>query len=167
VETAFYSTSAQAAFALLGLWWVVVAERRTEWRQRSSRRRQAYTVSMYFMLPGIMSLGSLVSSGQTTVWRLTFGIAGALGVLETVAGLRETRSQEDYRGRVGALLGLTFPFYLLVVVVALHTTVAADVGINLKPLETEAVVVSALLFLGVNFAWLLFFERHHEPTSTG
>jgi hypothetical protein len=46
VASTFYSTSAQVSFALLGLWWVVVAERRTEWRQSSSRRRQAYTVSM-------------------------------------------------------------------------------------------------------------------------
>jgi hypothetical protein len=165
VETAFYTTSAQVSFALLGLWWVVVAERRAEWRQRASRRRQAYTVSMYFMLPGIMSLGSLVSTGQTTVWRLTFGIAGAVGVLETAAALWEMRTQADYRGRVGALLGTTLPVYLAVLAVAIQTTVAADLGINLKPLETEAVVVSVLLFLGVNFAWLLFFEHHGEPAG--
>jgi hypothetical protein len=165
VESAFYSTSAQVSFALLGLWWVVVAERRGEWRERASRRRQAYTVSMYFMLPGIMSLGSLVSAGQTTVWRLTFGLAGALGVLETVAALWETRTQADYRGRVGALLGVTLPFYLAVVAVAIQTTLAKDLGINLKALETEAVVVSGLLFLGVNFAWLLFFEREGEATA--
>ena len=166
MESSFYSTSAQVAFALLGLWWVVVAERRTEWRQVSSRRRQAYTVSMYFMLPGIMSLGSLVSSGQTTVWRLTFGLAGGIGVLETAAALWEVRTQPDYRGRIGLLLGATLPFYAAVVAVALHTTLAHDLGLNLKPLETEAIVVAVLLFLGVNFAWLLFFERSREPTPT-
>lgn len=166
MESAFYTTSAQVAFALLGLWWVVVAERRSEWRQRSSRRRQAYTVSMYFMLPGIMSLGSLVSSGQTTVWRLTFGLAGAIGVLETAAAVWEARTQPDYRGRIGALLGATLPFYALVVAVAIHTTLAHDLGINLKPLETEAIVVAGLLFLGVNFAWLLFFEHRGEPAQS-
>ena len=165
MESTFYSTSAQVAFALLGLWWVVVAERRTEWRQRASRRRQAYTVSMYFMLPGTMSLGSLVSAGQTTVWRLTFGLAGGLGVLETALALWETRTQPDYRGRVGVLLGATLPFYLLVVIVAIHSALASDLGINLKPLETEALVVSVLLFLGVNFAWLLFFEHRGESTD--
>jgi hypothetical protein len=117
------------------------------------------------MLPGIMSLGSLVSTGQSTVWRLTFGLAGALGLLETAFALWETRTRPDYRGRVGALLGITLPFYALVVAVATHTALAPDLGISLKPLETEALVVSVLLFLGVNFAWLLFFEHRGDSPS--
>ena len=58
----FYETLALAAFALLGLWWVVVAERRREWAALPYRRRQAYTVSLYFTLTGIMSLVSLISA---------------------------------------------------------------------------------------------------------
>ena len=49
----FYETLALAAFALLGLWWVVVADRRREWSALPYRRRQAYTVSLYFTLTGI------------------------------------------------------------------------------------------------------------------
>ena len=52
----FYETAALAAFALLGLWWVVVADRRREWARLSYRRRQAYSVSLYFALTGTMSL---------------------------------------------------------------------------------------------------------------
>jgi hypothetical protein len=163
MEDTFYSTSATAAFALLGLWWVVVAERRHDWLKHAARRRQAYTVSLYFTLPGVMSLTSLVSSEQSTVWRLAFGLAGAVGVVETGAALLAARSGPDYRGRFAALLGVTFPFYVAVVGVALHPSLAHDLGVNLKPLETEALLVSVLIFLGVNFAWLLFFES--PPTT--
>lgn len=34
-----------------------------------------------------MSLVSLVSKDQSTVWRLAFGLAGSVGVLETEAAL--------------------------------------------------------------------------------
>ncbi len=158
METSFYSTSATAAFALLGLWWVVVAERRHDWLEVAARRRQAYTVSLYFTLPGIMSLASLVSNQESTVWRLAFGLAGAVGVLETGAALLAARTRHEYRGRFASLLSATFPFYLAVVVVAISPSLAHDLGIKLLPLETEALLVSVLIFLGVNFAWLLFFE---------
>src|SRR5438552_12645355 len=39
---------------------------------------------------------------------------------------------------------------------------ASDIGIHLKPLETEAVTVSVLFFLGINYGWLLFTEPAHE-----
>ncbi len=166
MENTFYSTSATAAFALLGLWWVVVAERRSDWLKVGTRRRQAYTVSLYFTLPGIMSLISLVSQGQTSIWRLAFGVTGTLGAIETVAALLAARTQPDYRGRIGALLATSFPFYIVIVVVAISPSVAHDLGITLKPLETEALAVSVLMFLGINFAWLLFFERPPKPRPT-
>lgn len=118
----FYETLALAAFALLGLWWVVVAERRREWAALPYRRRQAYSVSLYFTLTGIMSLVSLISESHPALWRLAFGISAGLGAVD-----------------------------------------AADVGIHLKPLETEAIVVSALFFLGINYGWLLFMEPAHVP----
>lgn len=60
----FYETLALAAFALLGLWWVVVADRRREWSLLPYRRRLAYSVSLYFTLTGIMSPISLISDSS-------------------------------------------------------------------------------------------------------
>ncbi len=157
----FYETLALAAFALLGLWWVVVAERRREWSVLPYRRRQAYSVSLYFTLTGIMSLVSLISADHPALWRLAFGIAGAIGAAEVVLSLLRASSEPRRERRGQQLLALTFPFYLAIVAIAVHPTLAADVGIHLKPLETEAVVVSVLLFLGINYAWLLFIEPPH------
>jgi hypothetical protein len=49
---------AQASFTLLALWWVLLQIRHDEWFADTAYRRRAYDVSLYFLLPGIMSLGS-------------------------------------------------------------------------------------------------------------
>jgi hypothetical protein len=162
VAETFYETLALAAFALLGLWWVVVAERRLEWSQLPYRRRQAYSVSLYFTLTGIMSLISLISTDHPALWRLAFGMAGAIGAVEVVLSLLRAREEPQREKRGDQLLALTLPFYLLIVAIAIHPSLAADVGIHLKPLETEAIVVSVLFFLGINYGWLLFMEPPHS-----
>jgi hypothetical protein len=167
VQDIFYSTFALAAFALLGLWWVVVAERRREWAALAYRRRQAYSVSLYFTLTGIMGLVSLIAAqgGHTAVWRLAFGIAAALGLVETALSLIRARAEPLREGRVQGLLWLTLPLYLLVLAVAIHPSLASDIGIELKPLETEAIAVSLLFLLGINYAWLLFMEPEYPGAN--
>jgi len=161
VATNFYETLALAAFALLGLWWVVVADRRREWSVLPYRRRQAYTVSPYFTLTGIMSLVSLISEAHPAIWRLAFGISAGIGAAEVVLSLRYARAEPTRHGLIQALLALTLPLYLAIVAVAIHPTLARDVGVHLKPLETEAIAVSLILFIGINYAWLLFMEPPH------
>lgn len=162
----FYETLALAAFALLGLWWVVVADRRREWSVLPYRRRQAYSVSLYFTLTGIMSLVSLISEDHPALWRLAFGIAGGIGAMEVVLSLMRASSEPARARRGDHLLVLTLPFYLAIVAIAIHPTIAPDIGIDLKPLETEAVVVSVLLFLGINYGWLLFMEPPHSTDES-
>jgi hypothetical protein len=158
VAQTFYATLGTAAFALLGLWWVVVAERRREWAPLRYRRRQAYTVSLYFTLTGIMSLVSLISVKHTTLWRLAFGISAAVGALEVLLSILHASAEPRREGRMQGALALTLPLYLLILAVAIHPSLAADVGIHLRPLETEATVVSVLLLVGINYGWLLFME---------
>jgi hypothetical protein len=52
------------------------------------------------------------------------------------------------------------------VATALAATVAAlapDVGVHLKPLETEAIAISLVLFIGINYGWPLFMEPVRPP----
>ena len=88
---------ALAAFALLGLWWVVVADRRREWAQLAYRRRQAYSVSLYFTLTGIMSLVSLIAGEHPEIWRAAFGLAGAMGAAELVLSFSYLSSEPGAR----------------------------------------------------------------------
>jgi hypothetical protein len=167
VARTFYETLALAAFALLGLWWVVVAERRSEWSKLRYRRRQAYSVSLYFTLTGIMSLVSLISESHPALWRLAFGIAGGLGAVELLLSLRYFSEEPPRERRVQQLLLLTLPLYLVIVAVSIHPSLAADLGIHLKALETEAILVSVLFFLGINYGWLLFMEPAYETPPDG
>jgi len=167
VAEKFYETVALAAFALLGLWWVVVADRRREWAQLAYRRRQAFTVSLYFTLTAIMSLVSLNAGGHPEIWRTAFGLAGALGAAELVLSLFYINEEPRRARRIQLLLTTTLPLYLLIVAIAIHPSLAADAGIHLKPLETEAIVISLLLFLGINYAWLLFMEPAYDAAGPG
>ena len=126
------------------------------------RRRQAYSVSLYFTLTGIMSLVSLISESHPALWRLAFGISGALGAAELLLSLAYASAEPPRARRIQRLLTLTVPLYLVIVAVAIHPSLASDIGIHLKPLETEAVTVSVLFFLGINYGWLLFTEPAHE-----
>jgi hypothetical protein len=168
VAQVFYETAALAAFALLGLWWVVVADRRREWATVSYRRRQAYSVSLYFALTGTMSLVSLNSAAHPAIWRTAFGVAGVIGALELALSLVYIGSEPRRARRIQWLLTLTLPLYLAIVAIAVHPSLAPDIGIHLTPLESEAIVVALLLFLGINYGWLLFMEPAYSVgTSDG
>lgn len=79
-----------------------------------------------------------------------------------VLSLVRARDEPRREKRGDQLLALSLPFYLPIVAIAIHPALASDVGIDLKPLETEAIVVSVLFFLGINYAWLLFVEASHS-----
>jgi hypothetical protein len=161
VAERFYETLALAAFALLGLWWVSSPSGVAN-GLCCHRRRRAYSVSLYFTLTGIMSLVPLISASHPALWRLAFGIAGVIGAAEVVLSLIRASSEPRRERRAQQLLAVTLPLYIIIVAIAIHPSLASDIGIHLKPLETEAIVVSLLLFLGINYGWLLFMEPPHS-----
>ena len=77
----FYATTSAVSFTLLGFWWVVVQFRHEEMTGDPGRRRLAFVVSLHFILPGLMSLGALLTTDAPVVWRPTFGTAGVAGMV--------------------------------------------------------------------------------------
>ena len=73
----FYGSMAQISFTLLGLWWVVVQFKYADFMKDRRRRLQTYDTSLYFVLPGIMSLISLLTT-TGLLWRITFTISAIL-----------------------------------------------------------------------------------------
>lgn len=162
----FYAASAQISFALLGLWWVVVTFKHQEWVHQRWRRWVAYDLSLFFLLPGFMSLASLMAERLGWLWQVGFAAAGTLGLLATFGTLRMLRDQQGSRavamgGRVAAMV-----LYAMVVVTAILPGLPRDAGIDLTGQEVEAILLSVLLFIGANLVWLLFFEAP-EPGSSG
>src|SRR5262245_61261917 len=152
--TDFYIAFATVCFTLLGLWLIVVQTRHAEWRRLAIHRRRAYGVALHFSLPGLMGLLSLIDPASTTLWRISFAIVAGSGaiVLVLVHGPAPTRlGAAAYFAAVG--------LYVLIAIVAAVPSIVADLSISVRPLRVEAVLLTILVFLGVNVAWLLLFDE--------
>lgn len=150
----FYATASALSFTLLGFWWVVVEFRHEEMTADPVGRRLAFVVSLHFILPGLMSLVSLLTGDQPLVWRITFGTAGALGMLASVMGARSV-PRASTGGSLGRWLWLGLPLYAIVTMVAIRPDLVRS-RLALEPLQVEGLVMSLLVLLGIMFAWVLF-----------
>jgi hypothetical protein len=149
----FYLALAPVCFTLLGLWLIVVQTRHAEWRHSSQSRRRGYAVWLLFALPGLMSLLSLIDSTSEAMWRVSFGIVAGVGVVILVLLWSKERSK-------GAALvyGVGTLLYALVVALAIAPALINNFDASINALRTEAILLSLLVFLGVNVAWYLLFE---------
>ncbi len=153
----FYGIVSGLSFTLLGLWWVA-CQGRKEWLDDRDGRAMAYVVSLHFVLPGAMSLLSLVAPDTPAMWRVTFTTAGALGILATlliVATMRRHASSE--LGIVRVLQWVALPLYAAVTAVAAIEGLVD--GIGLAPIQVEAILLVILVLLGTQSAWLVTFAR--------
>jgi hypothetical protein len=157
----FYTTVSTASFTLLGLWLVVV-QSRTPWRFDPLRRRMAYVISLHFLLPGAMSVLALAAPDQSWVWRVSFAVAGAIGVGGVALIARVLREDSDCPRIVRWLQWVVLPVYVAVTLLAIAPGVVEALGLGLTPLQTEALVLSLLLFFGVQSAWFLLIEPTND-----
>jgi hypothetical protein len=166
--TDFYIAFGTVCFTLLGLWLIVVQTRHAEWRRLAVHRRRAYGVALQFSLPGLMSLLSLIDPASTALWRISFAIVafGGAIVLALVRGPAPT-----WLGAAAYVIAIVL--YLLITIVAAAPSVVGDLGLSARPLRVEAVLLTTLVFLAVNVAWLLLFDETRvdpageEPERSG
>jgi hypothetical protein len=149
----FYVAFSAICFTLLGLWLIVVQTRHADWRSDARSRRRAHGIAMNFSLPGLMSLLSLVNPDSVLLWRVSFAIA-ALGGAVIMAVLR---GAGPTRFGLGAYT-LAITLYLLIAVLAIAPGIVTGIGLPVAAIRVEAVLLTLLVFLDVNIAWLLLFE---------
>jgi hypothetical protein len=160
---AFYSTASGLCFTLLGFWWVVVQFRHDELTSDGPRRLMAFVVSLHFVIPGIMSLASLLAGDNGVLWRIAFASAGVLGLAAVVIAGRS-----GVPGATGALAMVqryewfVAQLYIALTAVALAPEIARQ-GLGLQPLQVEGYVLTTIVLLGILFAWALFTEPVTEP----
>jgi hypothetical protein len=164
-QDVFYQSVSTASFTLLGLWLVVV-QARDEWRFDVARRRMAYVVSLHFLLPGAMSVLALAAPDQAIVWRVSFALAGAIGVVGVALIARTLRQDTDAPVVVRWLQWVVLPIYVLITVIAIAPGLIQAVGLSMTPLQAESIVLSLLLFFGVQTAWFVLLEPTHEERRT-
>ena len=160
----FYSAASQISFTLLGFWWAVAQFRHGDWAGDPARHRLAHVVSLLFLLPGVMSLLSMLSGDAPVLWRLSFGGAGVLGLVATVLIVTGTPTDSTGGWVRPAALFVAAPLYALITLFAIWPPLAVDL-LGLQPLQVEGILLSLLVFLGVNLAWSLFWEGKHEDAA--
>ena len=152
--TEFYIPLSAGCFALLGLWLVVVQNRQAQWRGSSLRQRRAFAVATHFSLPGLVGLLVLINPDSGGLWRLSFGVAAGGGIVALLA-LRAPAA-----GRLGlAAYIAAIAAYVVIVILAIHPHIVGLLGFDNAPERIEAVLLTGVVFAGVNVAWLLVFEN--------
>jgi hypothetical protein len=170
---AFYGAFSPACLALLGLWLVVVQMRLPQWQASEAApayQRASYGIALLFALPALMSLLALVGSGDPAYWRTSFEIIalGGVVVLITLRGLSGQPGRGQGAGRAaGSRLGggLGLAAYVVAIAGYLVVGVLAFVG-GPAALRVEAILLTGLVFLGFNAAWLLLFDSGPDSRPT-
>jgi hypothetical protein len=162
---AFYQTTATVAFTLLGLWWIALQAKYTEWILDPLRRRMVTIITLYFLLPGSMSLLALLALENRTLWRVAFVVACVIGVFTTGMLAGDARkatgeAQENPKSwnwrvmRWSCWVGVAL--YVLVAVIALGAATLTAAGI--QPLLVAGVLVTLIVILGLVLAWTYYVE---------
>jgi hypothetical protein len=150
---AFYGAFSPACFALLGLWLVVVQIRIGDWRDNENSKRMSYVISLNFLLPGLMGVLALIDPQDAAFWRTSFAILGIGGAVGSYLVRRVPTG--DWLG--AAAYWTAIALYVAVAVLALAG------GVDL--LRTEAVLLTALIFVNFNIGWLLLFAPDPKPQT--
>jgi hypothetical protein len=158
----FYQTLSALAFTLLGLWAVVMELRLRAVKADVRERRHIYTVLLFFLLPGLMSLFAIVDD-STLWWRLVFGISATLGLAEILLYFQLSSAAHSTRDVVLRAAGCID--YLLVILVALRPTIARDLGIEFTGIQVEAVLVTCLLVIGIHMVFFAIVEGPEPEAS--
>lgn len=160
VPETFYQTVAQLSFTLLGLWWLVLQTKYNEWIHHRMRRRMATNITLYFLLPGSMSLLALLATNSRLLWQIAFILAAVIGGVATLFFLRDARKspwRNPWSLRIIHLVsGVGIALYVLVIIVALLPDMFRALGTT--PLTVAGVAVTLLVIVGVTLAWTYFTE---------
>lgn len=89
-------------------------------------------------------------------------MTAVVGALALAVLARETRPDATGKGR-RLTSWLSVACYVVIALVALFPTLPAEMGLTLAPIRVEAVLLSLLVFLGVNLAWMAMFEPVEPP----
>ena len=151
--TDFYISFSAICFTLLGLWLVVVQQRYRAWAGEIRPKT-----------PLVRRRPALVAARDHDV--AGAGRSGEPGPVAYVVRDRRTRRLDRRRrgaqspGTMGkaAYVG-AIVLYAVVGIVAIVPHLLRDIGITAAPVRVEAVLLSVLVFLGVNVAWLLLFDE--------
>jgi hypothetical protein len=83
-------------------------------------------------------------------------------MIGAVTVLRTVREEYDAPRAARIIEWVAIPIYGLVTVVALVPELLANLGSSLQPLQIEGLILTILIILGVQLAWILMVEPTRE-----
>jgi cytochrome bd-type quinol oxidase subunit 2 len=112
-----------------------------------------------------IGLLALVEPGNQTLWRVAFAVLAVIAtlLLGWVTVREARRARTSWLARVATVSAACL--YTLVAVVAIFPGLISDIGINLRALAVEEILLSVLVFTAVNIAWYLMFDER-DPRVT-
>ena len=159
--TEFYSAVAQLSFTLFGVWFLVVQLGPDQLLGDSALRRTTFHVSLGFLLPGVLALGSLLAVEALVMWRIAFGVGGVAGAISSG---RMAVSRGTAAGPVPTpTWWMSGVVYALFAVVALFRPSVALGGVTLTPIAQEGLLVTVQLLIGAFAAWRVFAMPPPKP----
>jgi TRAP-type uncharacterized transport system fused permease subunit len=156
----FYALFSATCFAMLGFWWNLV-QGNPRWLRNPDSRSAVGGVYLSFLLPALMGLFAQVGgAGTTTVWRISFVVIAAVGLVATLRALPQSRRSgvDDTVARVVVAV-----IYGLVAVVGL----VPETGdlVNLTGIQVEAILLILLVVLGHGLVWRFMTADPAEPAE--
>ena len=110
-------------------------------------------IALNFLLPGLMGVLALIDPQNAAFWRSSFAVLGIGGAVGSYLVRRVPTGD-----RLGAAA------YWAAIVLYLVIGSLAIIG-GLDVLRTEAVLLTALIFVNFNIGWLLLFSPAPEPQA--
>ena len=157
----FYATVTTTCFLLMGLWWGVMQFRHIEWSQDRHARGMADDVYLSFLLPGMMSMAAQIGGELAVLWRVVFAVFGVMGLLTVLWSIPQVMSRYPNLIFLRQSRWFMVLLYITLIFVAVTPNVAAFIR-PLKPIQLEGILVSLLLFVGVNIAWEFLCQPKEE-----
>ncbi|HEY8325295.1 MAG: hypothetical protein ACHQ1E_04205 [Ktedonobacterales bacterium] len=171
---AFYQTVSQVCFTLLGFWLIVLQTKYQEWSGKAERRRMIVNISLYFLLPGTMSLLAMLAIQAIAIWRVAFVITSAVGAVETLLMLRAIQQSSKHSSkqrttstRVALLIRMVeLILFTLIALVGVFPQVFNRVG--LTALTVAGVLLTLMVVGGVALMWTYLVEpvESDEPLAS-
>jgi len=154
----FYALFSATCFTLVGLWWNVVSSR-PAWMSDPDLRRSVGGVYATFLLPAMMGLFAQVGgTANPHVWRASFVVIAVVGAVSTVSLLARSGDRSAVPLRVAAGL-----IYVVVAVVGVRPEIVD--GLDLSPVQAEALLLILLVGLGHALAWRFMADNPTDPPA--
>ena len=145
----FYAVTAATCFTLVGLWWSVVKDNPT-WFKDEVTKRMAGGVYASFLIPALMSMGAQVGGEGSIIWNLVFIVAGLVGIRYSTQLIQKTRSAE-VNGPFSKNRWALPLLYGIVLFFAIFPGLAEVVG--LRALQVEGLLLCILILIAHMLAW--------------